>query len=93
MKFFNGVMNENGEKMGDSKDNHDCPLCGNPEKDTGKPCSICGANDARFGIIKLGYLYPAEAQLIRRIFGSLLILLLITTLAIYFIFTRIDFLF
>lgn len=73
----------------DLRESTTCPLCGNPYWQSGKPCDICGAAEARIFNIPLGYVYPAEAARFKRIVYQALFLVILIGLLVYTIATMV----
>lgn len=61
-----------------------CPLCKNPEWDKRSACKLCGAKEYHlFGIILLGYLYPAEGEMIKKFLRNVVLLVVFFALVTY----------
>lgn len=56
---------------------NECKLCGYPYKEKGHACKVCGAMEFKHWKLTLGYMYPAEAEEVKKLINRLLLLILI----------------
>lgn len=54
-----------------------CPLCGNPFLEKDSQCDLCGGRDETIFGLHFGFVYPAEANIIRVFILSVVISVII----------------